>query len=96
MTKKAEKEHLSKVAGLGCIACKNLGYGEVPAHVHHIRTGIGMGQRASNYDTIPLCPTHHQQGGHGVAIHAGQKTWEANFGTELELLEQVKMELNND
>ena len=94
--KKAEKDYLDRVASLGCIVCRNLGHGETPAHVHHIRTGKGMGQRASNYETIPLCPTHHQQGGHGVAIHAGQKTWEANFGTELELLEQVKMELNND
>lgn len=94
--KKAEKDYLDRVASLGCIVCRNLGHGETPAHVHHIRTGKGMGQRASNYETIPLCPTHHQNGGHGVAIHAGQKTWEANFGTELELLEQVKMELNND
>ena len=94
--KKAEKEHLDRVAGLGCIVCRNLGHGETPTHVHHIRTGKGMGQRASNYETIPLCPVHHQNGGYGVAIHAGQKTWESNFGTELELLEQVKMELSND
>ena len=94
--KKAEREYLNRVVSLGCIVCKNLGYGETPAHVHHIRTGKGMGQRASNYETIPLCPAHHQNGGHGVAIHAGQKTWEANFGAELELLEQVKMELSND
>lgn len=94
--KKSERDYLNRVASLGCIACRNLGHGETPAHIHHIRTGKGMGQRASNYETIPLCPTHHQQGGHGVAIHAGQKTWEANFGTELELLEQVKMELSND
>lgn len=93
--KKSEKDYLNRVASLGCIVCKNLGYGVTPAHVHHIRTGKGMGQRASNYETIPLCPTHHQHGGHGVAIHAGQKTWEANFGTEIELLEQVKQELNN-
>lgn len=93
--KKAEREYLNRVVSLGCIVCKNLGHGETPAHVHHMRTGKGMGQRASNYETIPLCPTHHQNGGHGVAIHAGQKTWEANFGTEIELLEQVKQELNN-
>ena len=93
--KKAEKDYLNRVAGLGCIVCRNLGHGETPAHVHHVRTGIGMSQRASNYETIPLCPQHHQHGGIGVAIHADQKTWESNFGTELELLEQVKMELSN-
>lgn len=94
--KKSEKDHLNRVASLGCIVCRNLGYGATPAHVHHIRTGKGMGQRASNYETIPLCPQHHQHGGLGVAIHAGQKTWEMLYGTETELLEQVKMELNNE
>lgn len=94
--KKAERDHLNRVASLGCIVCRNLGYGETPAHVHHIRTGKGMGQRANHFETLPLCPEHHQHGGYGIAIHAGQKTWEANFGTEIELLEQVKMELNNE
>jgi hypothetical protein len=49
-----------------------------------------MGQRASHFETIPLCADHHQHGGHGVAIHAGKKTWEERFGTELELLEKVR------
>ncbi len=81
---KAERDYMGRVAELGCIIC------QMPASVHHITTGVGMGQRASNYDTIPLCPTHHQHGGHGVAIHAGIKTWEARYGTELDLLEKIK------
>jgi hypothetical protein len=32
---------------------------------------------------------HHQNGGHGVALHAGQKTFEENFGTETQLLQQT-------
>lgn len=91
---KAEKEHLSKVASLGCIVCRNLGLGATPAQIHHIRTGKGMGQRASHFEVIPLCPAHHQHGGFGVAIHAGQKTWEANFGSELDLLKQVQNEIS--
>jgi len=87
---KAESAHLSRVAALGCIVCRNLGYGESPAACHHIRAGQGMSQRASHFEVIPLCGAHHQTGGHGVAIHAGQKTWEANYGTELELLAQVR------
>lgn len=55
-----------------------------PVNVHHLRTGMGMGQRASHYKTIPLCPFHHQLGGHGIAFHEEQKTWEANFGSEVE------------
>lgn len=90
MSTAAEKRHLSRVAALGCIVCHNLGYGESPAACHHIRAGQGMSQRASDYQTLPLCAAHHQTGGHGVAIHAGQKTWEARYGTELELLAQVR------
>ena len=85
---KSERQHLSKVAELGCIICR------MPAEIHHARHGMGMGQRNSHFNAIPLCPNHHRTGGHGVAIHAGQKTFEANFGTELELLEKVKERLN--
>ncbi len=91
--KKAEREHLSRVAALGCIVCRNLGYGETPAEIHHIRTGQGIAQRADNFSSIPLCHPHHRTGGHGIAVHAGKQTWEKNFGTELELLEQVNNEL---
>jgi hypothetical protein len=53
---KAEKEHLSKVASVGCIVCRMQGNEESPAEIHHIRHGQGMSQRASNYEVIPLCP----------------------------------------
>jgi len=82
--KKLEKQHLAKVAELGCIICKS------PAEIHHPRKGAGMGQKSSHFDAIPLCHVHHRTGGHGIALHAGQKTFEANFGTEMELLERVK------
>lgn len=61
--------------------------------MHHIRTGCGMGQRSDNFRVIPPCPAHHRTGGFGVAIHAGQKTWEGKYGTELELLDQVTTEV---
>ncbi len=79
-----ERQYMSDVAELGCVICQR------PAEIHHITTGVGMGQRASNHDIIPLCPDHHRLGGHGVAIHAGKQTWEKKHGTELELLERVK------
>lgn len=86
--KAKERMHLSKVAELGCIACLNLGHDEVPAEIHHIKSG-GVGLRASNFEVIGLCHTHHRTGGHGVAIHAGRKTWEGIHGTESQLLDQV-------
>lgn len=91
--KKADSLHLSRVAALGCIVCRNHNLGETPAEIHHIRTGQGTSQRADHRKSIPLCHMHHRNGGYGVAIHAGRKQWEKNFGTELQLLEQVQLEL---
>lgn len=90
---KADKQHLARVASLGCIVCRNEGHGTTPPEltaIHHIRAGQGMGQRASHHETIPLCALHHQLGGYGIAIHAGQAEWERRFGTERQLLEQVR------
>ena len=86
------REYMGKVADLGCCICRMLGYGATPAHVHHIRTGVGMGRRASDFETIPLCPEHHQgnAGIHGM----GRKAFEREYGiTELELLEMTRNEL---
>ncbi len=93
MATKAEKEYMGRIASMGCVICRNLGLGESPAEVHHIGNGT-MGKRASNYETIPLCPAHHRTGGHGVAVHAGRKAFEAKYGTESELLEQTRRELD--
>lgn len=79
---KAEREYMGLVADMGCVIC------QMPAEIHHITTGVGMGQRASNYDVIPLCPAHHRQG--SDAIHAGKRSWEEKFGTELHFLDLVK------
>ena len=93
MKSKSEKRWLSDVASLGCVCCRNLGFGDSPAEVHHVRFGVGKGQRSSHFDTIPLCHTHHRTGGHGVALHAGRRTFEQNFGTELALMWQTKREV---
>ena len=88
MATKAEKLHMSRVAALGCCVCRNeFGLHSEP-ELHHIGNGT-MGKRATNYEILPLCPMHHILGGIGVAIHAGRKSFEANFGTERELLAQT-------
>lgn len=89
MTTKAEKAHLNALADIGCIVCLNLGYGKTPAEIHHIRHGVGIGQRNSHKNAIPLCHKHHRTGGYGIALHSGQKAFEAKYGTEVELLAQV-------
>jgi len=89
---KAERDRLQAVADLGCCICRITGRGFSPAEVHHIRTrpdgqNYGAAQRASHFETIPLCPPHHRLGGFGVAIHAGEGEFERIYGTELQLLE---------
>jgi hypothetical protein len=69
--KKAEAEYMGRVARLGCMLCKELGYssfddeGTYPVELHHVREGQGMSQRASNFLVIPLCPSCHR-GPHGI------------------------------
>jgi hypothetical protein len=87
---KDEKAYQDRVRELGCIIC------ERPASIHHIRDGIGKGQKASEYDVLPLCPDHHQHGGYGVAFHAGKRVWQEVFGTERDLLEEVQRRLSGD
>lgn len=80
---KAERDHYTKVVEIGCIICQQ------PAEIHHLLTGKGMGMKSSNMDVIPLCPNHHRNGGPGVAIHAGVKTWQDRLGSEREHLARV-------
>ena len=87
---KAEAEYIARVVDLGCVVCKR------PAEYHHMLKGAGMGRKSSHYDGFGLCPDHHRNGGPGVAIHAGVKTWEAKYGGELYWLGITKAELNCD
>ena len=89
MSTKAEKQWMADVADLGCVVCRNLGYGPTEAEVHHIKTGCGMGQRSSNLLTMPLCPQHHRLGGDGIAFHANSRLWQERFGSEIALLQQT-------
>lgn len=91
-----ERQHMALVASLGCIVCKNLGYTMHKVELHHIRDGYGVGQRASNFEVIPLCPTHHRTGlkadrtgkAH-FGYHQSPKDFEIAYGKERDLLEQV-------
>lgn len=80
----ADKRYWSKLSEYGCLICRQ------PAEIHHITTGVGMGQKAAHRDVIPLCHAHHRTGGSGVAIHAGKRTWETIYGSEVELLAEMR------
>lgn len=79
--------YLDAVAALGCCICGS------DATIHHDHKGEGMGQRAADYRSIPLCPTHHQHGKYGEAIEKGAKAWEMNYGPVAHWLEWTWDEL---
>lgn len=82
----AEKRHITKVGQLPCIVCILQGLGETPAAIHHVE---GKTKPGVHFLVLPLCSLHHQNGGYGVALHAGKKEFERRYGTEYELLEKV-------
>ena len=77
MTTKAEKQHMSRVAELGCAVCRRMGYAGTPAELHHKRAGTGAGRRSSHMEVIPLCPEHHRgnTGIHGLGTKGFPKYW---------------------
>ena len=89
---KADKQHLSDVASLGSVACRNAGYGATPSEIHHVRSGSGMAQRAAHNRVLPLCPQHHRACYH-TGFHAAPKSWQAEHGSEEQLLAQVVSEV---
>lgn len=84
----AAKRHMSKVAALGCILCRRLGYGNTPAQLHHVREGQGMSQRAADTLVIPLCPEHHTGGSglHGMGTKRFERVYRVS---ELDLLAET-------
>jgi len=93
-TRKHRKEHMSKVARLGCIVCKQMGYPDTPCELHHIKEKgkSKMGKKASDYEVIGLCYLHHR-GDQGY--HHSPKKFNAKWGSQKELLDftltQVKV-----
>lgn len=95
MTTVDQKKHMNRVAELGCAVCRRMGYEGTPAELHHPRRGTGLGQRASNYDVIPLCPEHHRgkTGVHGLGTKGFPKHWGFD---EADLLDDVKKYIKKD
>jgi hypothetical protein len=75
---KAEKKYMNRVAELPCVCC-----GDHGVHLHHIREGQGMAQRASNYLVVPLCPACHI-GPSGV--HGDKSIMRIQKMTEMDML----------
>ena len=81
-----EKRYLDRVAQLDCVVC-----GAHGVHVHHLREGQGMAQRASNFLTAPLCPPCHT-GPRG--IHGDRSVLRQEKLDEMDLLARTIERLN--
>ena len=95
---KARSIRFFKLVDMGCIACKIDGFGYTVPEIHHLRDGQGMGQRAPDTDTIPLCAPHHRGMGlkmnSGIpGLHSHPKKFRERYGSERELLSSVNEEL---
>ena len=88
MTKR-EKAYPDRVASLGCVVCRNQGYGDTPAQIHHIRAGQGMSQRASNHLVILSAHRTTQTAAKAWQYMPASRRLEAIYGSELDLLAQT-------
>ncbi len=90
---KEEERWLGAIVRHGCIACIKDGHDPRPTAVHHIlRGGVRMGHLFS----LPLCdPGHHQNGAPLglISRHPNKAAFEARYGTEWELLAELKVTL---
>jgi hypothetical protein len=78
------REHMGRVAALGCLLCQRFGDGPTPAHVHHVFDTAAR----SDWLTVPLCEFHHTGAGgfHGL----GQRAFERRYKlTEADLLAET-------
>jgi len=83
----AERKWMQQVAEMGCYVCSK------PAEIHHIRHQTGLAMRSSHYETIPLCPEHHRFG--KVSVHLGKKEFVKRYGTEQQILAEIRRKLND-
>lgn len=97
-----DANYLARVRALPCIIgalfpiAKKHCWGRTEAH--H-KTGAGMGRKASDYDTMPLCFNHHSAQtrlAFGHSVHKGQKTFEATYMTQEKLIAETRRMLEEE
>jgi hypothetical protein len=88
----------------GCICCRKLGFIS-PAEIHHITDGYRLGHDA----TLPLCPWHHRGVPpcgfvskklvatlYGPSLAESKRDFVAEYGSEMELLEEINSWLKGE
>jgi hypothetical protein len=79
------RAHIARVKSLPCVICLKPG----PSDAHHVICNRYGQRKASDFDVIPLCKAHHQDG--PDAIHNGKASWVEKYGPDYEYLETVKI-----
>lgn len=81
---KAAAEYMGLVKQLPCAVCG----APAPSDAHHCFHGRYGARKASDFDVIPLCKIHHQDG--PEAIHNIKETWAAKHGPDYSYIEQTR------
>lgn len=77
-------EYMLRVKGLPCVVCG----AAPPSDAHHVIHDRFGSRKSSDWDVIPLCKAHHQDG--PEAIHNGKQTWREKHGPDHGFLPLVK------
>ena len=76
--------YMSKVKQLPCAVCGADG----PSDAHHVIHDRFGSRKSSDFDVIPLCKRHHQDG--PAAIHNGKETWRQKYGSDYDYIDQTR------
>jgi hypothetical protein len=77
-------EHMERVKMLPCAVCG----AAAPSDAHHVIHDRYSRRKASDFQTIPLCKAHHQDG--PLAIHNGKARWREEYGADWSYLPWVE------
>ena len=90
----AERSFMDAAAALGCIACAKDGIINPWVSLHHID---GRTKPGAHLLVLPLCAPHHQQDDSDpvgrLSVHGHKAQFTARYGTELELLAEIRASL---
>lgn len=85
----AEREHSAAIHRMRCWACEvDKDPCPPPSAGHHIKEEYGAGQKASDWEMLPLCEGHHQGNidRTRLAYHRAPRTWCARYGNQVVVL----------
>lgn len=98
---RAGKRYMARVKALPCIVCG----APAPSDAHHCThrpmadephgyvRQPAAGKRSSDFDVIPLCKAHHQDG--PDALHNGKERWREQHGPDFGFIPVVRAMLSD-